>query len=87
MSEPNVSPSPRDRFFEQFKRLWEAADSPKPAAIVAAARLDKANGPKRISDWRNARYVPHNQEEFNRVVTALINRVKPDRRFSEDPLF
>jgi TPR repeat protein len=67
--------------------LWEAADSPKPAAIVVAAKLDKTNGPKRISDWRNAKNVPRDQTEFNRVVTVLINRVKPDRRFSGEPLF
>jgi tetratricopeptide (TPR) repeat protein len=87
LTEPGASPNPRDWFFDQFKRLWQAAGTPKPAAIVAAAGLDKTNGPKRISDWRNAKNVPHDQAEFGRVVRALIQRVARDKRFSGDPLY
>ncbi|GIH02859.1 hypothetical protein Rhe02_09260 [Rhizocola hellebori] len=72
----NVDDDAREFFATQLKRLWEAAGRPKLAAVSDAAAL---SGPQRISDWMNRRHIPDAQS-LARLVKALVQRIKPERR-------
>ncbi len=87
MNTPAESVDGRGCFFTKFSELWDAAGSPKPAAVVHAAGLDKNNGTKRISDWRGGRHVPHEFTEFQRVLEVLIKKACARHASGNSPLY